>query len=199
MTQRTPLTSPRLLGHLPCLLAVLLATALTRPTPAGAEQISSVYTPLDLGACQDVTPADVKEYGTVWRCKGHDGVDVRVAEGDLRMFVSFGPNAEHQTVTYETLPQFNSIGDTLEWRVVRDGGRWTPFATILRYSWDVDGRKGSTLVVTKLGKDDACHVAYVEATGNAEANEEARAIADRDARAFTCKKDKAKTYGTGRE
>ena len=50
-------------------------------------------------------------------------------------------------------------------------------------------------MVTELGQDDACHVAYVEATGNPQANEQARAIADRDARSFRCKTDKAKTYG----
>ena len=50
-------------------------------------------------------------------------------------------------------------------------------------------------MVTELGQDDACHVAYVEATGNPQVNEQARAIADRDARSFRCKTDKAKTYG----
>ena len=100
--------------------------------------------------------------------------------GDLRIFVSYGPNAANQTATYETIPQFNNIGETL--------------ATILRFSWDVDGRRGSTLVVTKLAKTDACHMAYVEATNNPHANEQARGIADRDAAAFTCKQDKAKHY-----
>jgi hypothetical protein len=59
----------------------------------------------------------------------------------------------------------------------------------------VDGRLGSTLVVTKLGEDDACHVAYVEAQAIRNANQQARVIADKDARPFQCKKDKAKTYG----
>lgn len=48
--------------------------------------------------------------------------------------------------------------------------------------------------VTKLGRDDACHVAYVDATGNPKANEQARAIADRDAVKFTCKQDAVKHY-----
>jgi hypothetical protein len=37
-------------------------------TPAVAEEISSIYTSLDLARCKDVTPADIKDYGTVWRC-----------------------------------------------------------------------------------------------------------------------------------
>ena len=191
MPQAAPLTSPRL----PILLLALAFPLV--PWPASAAEIESVYTKLDLKQCQDVTPDDVKDYGSVALCPGHDGVVVRVAEGDLRIFVSYGPNAANQTATYETIPQFNTIGETLEWRVKREGDKLKPFATILRFSWDVDGKKGSTLVVTKLGKDDACHMAYVAASGNPKANEEARAIADRDAGAFTCKQDRAKHYGSG--
>jgi len=209
MTQNAPLTSPRsrcklimpgpfmprpLSFFLPCLLAAALAAPLAG---ARAEEISSVYTPLDLSQCKDVTPEDVKEYGTVWRCPGHDGIDVRVAEGDLRIFVSYGPKAETQTAAYETVPEFNTIGDKLEWRLAKEGGRWKPFATILRFTWSVDDKKGATLVVSKLGGDDACHIAYVEASGNPRANDQARTIADTDARGFICKKDRAKHYGAG--
>jgi hypothetical protein len=191
MPQNAPLTSPRIA---PLLRLLILPLALV-PVSAGAEEFASVYTSLDLARCKNVTPDGMKDYGAIFRCKGHDGIDVRVAEGDLRIFVSYGPNADTQTAAYETLPQFNSIGETLEWRLRRDGGRMTPFATILRFSWCVDGKKGSTLIVTKLGKDDACHMAYVEASGNPQANEQARAIADKDAIAFACKRDKAKSYG----
>jgi hypothetical protein len=163
--------------------------------PAQAQEISSLYTPLDLKKCKDVTPADAKEYGTIWRCEGYEGLSVRVAEGDLRIFVSYGPKAETQTAANETLPQFNMIGDKLEWRVAKEGERFRPFATILRYKWDSDNGEGSTLVVTKLGHDDACHVAYVDATGNPRANEQARAIADRDAVKFVCKQDTARHGG----
>jgi hypothetical protein len=184
---------------LPPIGVAALAFALTVPA-AQAEEISSAYTALEVDKCKDVTPADAKDYGTVWRCEGYDDIDVRVAEGDLRIFVSFGPNAENQTAAQETLPQFNTIGEKLEWRLVKDGDKQTPFATILRYGWKVDGRSGGTLVVTKLGKDDACHMAYVAASGNPKANEQARAIADKDARKFVCKRDTAKHYdATGKE
>ncbi len=78
--------------------------------------------------------------------------------------------------------------------MAKEGERFRPFATILRYKWDSDNGEGSTLVITKLGRDDACHVAYVDATGNPKANEQARAIADRDAAKFVCKQDTAKHY-----
>ena len=120
-------------------------------------------------------------------CPGYDGIDVRVAEGDLRIFVSYGPGAATQTAAYETVPQFNTIGDTLEWRGAkgrRQAGRRSP------PSFASDGmrttRQGSTLVVTKLGTNDTCHVAYVEASDNPQANEQARAIADQEARSFRC-------------
>jgi hypothetical protein len=173
-----------------CLLALSFAFGVLK---ARAEEISSAYTSLDLKQCKDITPEDAKDYGTVWRCKGYGGVDVRIAEGDLRIYVSYGPKAEQQTAAQETLPQFNTIGETLEWRIAGAGP--SPFATILRFKWDSDLVQGSTLVVTKLGKTDACHVAYVEAAGNPKANEQARAIADKDARGFTCKRDTAKHYG----
>jgi hypothetical protein len=73
---------------------------------------------------------------------------------------------------------FNTIGETLEWRLKKDGQGWKPIATILRYNWSVDDRKGAILVVTMLGADETCHMAYVEASGNPKANEQARALAD---------------------
>ena len=64
------------------------------PNVAKAQELTSVYTPLDLKKCKDVTPAEAKEHSTIWRCEGYEGISVRVAEGDLRIFVSFGPKAE---------------------------------------------------------------------------------------------------------
>ena len=191
MPQAAPLTSPSLPIRLVAVAFTLFAW------PAGATESESAYTKLDLKQCKDVTPEEIKDNGAVSICPGYDGIDVRVAEGDLRIFVSYGPNAATQTAAYETLPQFNIIGETLEWRVKREGGKLKPFATILRFRWDADDRQGSTLVVTKLGEDDACHMAYVEATNNPKANEQARAIADTEAASFICKQDRAKHYGVG--
>lgn len=168
--------------------ALLLATM---PAFGAAE---SAYTPLVLDKCDNITPPAFAEHGVVFRCKGYGGMAVRVAEGDLRMFVSYGDGAKDQTAAGQTLPMFNTIGETLEWRV-EDG---KPFATILRYHWDSDGLGGgSTLVVTKLGNTNACHVAYVRAEENPDANKLAREIADNDARRFSCERDRPRTYGPG--
>lgn len=181
--------TPRGLG---AVLGSVLGSAGLLVAPAAiAEPIESAYTPLVLERCDNITPAEMADHGAVFRCAGYGGTDVRVAEGDLRMFVSYGTGADDQTAAGQTLPAFNSIGETLEWRL--DDG--TPFATILRFRWDSDGAKGSTLVVTKLGKTDSCHVAYVQAESNADANSLARELADKDARRFSCKRDRPRTYG----
>jgi hypothetical protein len=172
------------------LLAAILAVWLPS-FGAAAEEISSAYTTLKPDACRDATPLDAGGYGSVFMCKGYDGIDVRVAEGDLRMFVSYGPDAATQTAAEQTLPQFNTVGETLEWRLA--GGK--PFATILRFRWDSDNGQGSTLVVTKLGQTDACHVAYVTATGNPNANVLARKVADTLSRGFDCAADRIHQYG----
>lgn len=118
---------------------------------AGA--VESTYTPLVLDKCDNVSQPQIKERGAVFRCQGYGGIAVRVAEGDLRMCVSYGDRAEDQTAARKTLPAFNATGETLEWRL-EDA---KPFATILQYYWDSDGLgRGSTLVFTKLGKTDAC-------------------------------------------
>jgi hypothetical protein len=173
----------------------LAAGAIVAPIQLKAEEVSSVYTALDLDKCKLIEKPDLEEGSGRWRCAGFEGIDVEVAEGDLRMSVAFGPKAEDQIAAGQTLPKFNTIGKTLEWRVEREGTRWNPFATILRPNWEANGEKGVTLVVTKLDKDDACHMAYVDAARYPQANDQARAIADKDARSFDCKHDEAKHYG----
>ena len=173
------------------LSAILGAAGLVLAPAAIAGPVESAYTPLVLEKCDNITPSEMAEHGAVFRCAGFGGTDVRVAKGDLRMFVSYGKRAADQAAAGQTLPAFNSIGERLEWRI-KDG---KAFATILRFRWDGDGAKGSTLVVTKLGKTDSCHVAYVQAEKNPHANRLAREVADEDARRFSCKRDQPRTYG----
>ena len=93
-------------------LAGFLATG-----PAAAEN-SSVYTKVDLAACREVPPdADDPLQSGVWWCDGYRGLPVYVMEGDLRFFVSYGEQAPDEPAARITLPSFNHIGDTIEWRV----------------------------------------------------------------------------------
>ncbi len=194
-------------NSLPSTLFALAMTGLfaLAPVPALAQsaQYSSVYTKLDLDQCTPITNADLglpalseEEMGTDggrWACLGYNNELVYVAEGDLRMFVSFGLGAMQEAAASQTLPQFNTIGETLEWRVVYQNDQWVPFATILRWKTQIgDGSQpdGEVLIVTKLEPGNVCHVAHIDARKTPNANEVARQFADNQAAGFNCSSDK---------
>lgn len=188
-------------GLLSAFVALVGATMSTTVTIA-AERIDSAYTKIDLERCPYTRPADTEGTdGGSWSCKGYKGTPVHVAEGDIRMFVSFGPNAEDEPAARQTLPNFNTVNETLEWRLVDRGakqGGWQAFATILRWfpeSSDNAGNmvKSQVLVVTRLGyalgSGGTCHIAYVNALTVKNANVVARELADTRASDFDCSKD----------
>lgn len=173
--------------------ALIIAGGLTLPAAAQDDQIISIYTKLDLEtACRHVTSDHEDEaQGAEFWCDGYRGMPVRVVEGDLRYSLGYGLGAAEQCSSRQTLAPFNTIGTTLEWRLVREfPGHMTPIATILRYKTDSDGRRGEYLVVTRIGETDACHVAYVDARRQANANMLARRAADGFARDFDCRRDR---------
>ena len=65
-------------------LAVLVMVTLLA-VPAGAQELVSEYTDVDIGQC---TMLEADEMGAVWACPGLRGYPVMIAEGDLRFFVS---------------------------------------------------------------------------------------------------------------
>ncbi len=114
---------------------ILLFTAVALSAPAAAAENASAYTKIILDQCQQQPPdpEDPLQSG-VWWCEGYERMPVRVAEGDLRFLVSYGADAANEIAAGQTLPAFNTIGDTLEWRLARGGdGALHPFATILRF------------------------------------------------------------------
>lgn len=160
-----------------------------------AQEIISEYTQLDTGKHCSVVAAAGENNGD-WRhlvCAGYRGYPVFVFSADLRytVFYGFPPDGDLAPAS-ESFNGFNRIGPTIEWRIERDGVRERPFATIHR--WFVQGDPESekpieVLVVEKVGQlhgRDGCAVGYVVATGNADANDEARRIADEQARRFIC-------------
>ncbi|MDP1730367.1 MAG: hypothetical protein Q8L54_04140 [Devosia sp.] len=152
---------------------------------AAAQQIESAYTDADLDEC---TVIEADDFGARWACPGRKGIPVMIAEGDLRFFVSYGLKSTEERAAGQTLPPFNRLGPRIEWRVSNAGGQWKPFATILRFfTQREEGEKESQiLVVTKLEEGSTCHVAYIDATANANANELARKAADEMAPDFDC-------------
>jgi len=169
--------------------------------PAASQSIESAYTKFDAKACKHTRGRQVEDYGT-WLCAGYGKLPVWLAAGDQRMYVSYGSWKKDDIALSQTLPAFNDVySGTVEWRIEKKlDGKARPFATILR--WNVmlpaDNEKatgpvkpsGRVLVVTRLGPGGVCHVGYVDATANPDANELARKLADEHARTFKCGKDK---------
>jgi hypothetical protein len=187
---------------LAAVIAPVLALALAlSPPPAAANPVKSLYTTVDLKTCK---PIKRHRDGGAWRCEGLPGYPVYVAEGDLRQFVSAGPDPDKRRAASQTLRPFNSIFErgseraTIEWRFDRRGERQIPYATIVRFHTETDGRRGDVLVVSKVSARETCHVAYIDALANREAITLARQIADGRARSFDCKDEPAAEGATGR-
>lgn len=163
--------------------------------PAGAQQIESSYTDLDLNTMCTVIESD--DFGSTWACPGLKGIPVMVAEGDLRMFVSYGLTSTTEKAAEQTLGPFNHLGEKIEWRVSNAEGYWKPFATILRYFVQREGTEteGQVLVVTKVKPGATCQIAYVDALANPNANELARKVADEKARDFDCEANEPEFVG----
>lgn len=172
--------------------AIFLAVSFA--VPASAQTFDSAYTDLELKKCKHTDSKEPEDYG-FWACGGHAGIAVRVSGADQRTTISFGPKAADQVAASQTFPSFNSVDKVkVEWRLMKDSGpKPTPFATIVRWTvkreQDTTSSRGRVLVVTKLG-DTVCHVGYVDALANKNANELARQLAEKHAGTFDCEKDK---------
>jgi len=169
---------------------------MSAPPPAAGQSIDSAYTSYDTKTCPHRGGRDPEDYGE-WHCKGR-GMAVLVSAGDQRMTMSFGPRAKDEPAAGQTLQGFNDAYKArIEWRLTRNArGRAQPFATIVRWNTFLLGDtpdkavKGQVLVVTRLGPGGVCHIGYVDALANANANALARTIADERARAFDCANEK---------
>jgi len=154
-------------------------------TGAFAQNNDSVYTKLDLENECSIIQAD--DFGATFACPGYRGYPVMVAEGDLRMFVSYGLNSLNERAAEQTLSAFNTIGETLEWRLANRASGWTPIATILRYFTDDGmGDRQQFLIVTKVKQGATCQVARINASKYGNANQIARDVADTMAENFDC-------------
>lgn len=183
----------------PLLLPMVASAALMIASQAGAQDVTSAYT--DLAAdktCTTYAAADPNEGGD-WAnlvCDGYRGYPVFLSYGDARESLFYGfPPAGDLAPVWESFGPFNSTGPKIEWRLERKGDRAVPFATIHR--WFVSDPYDETqnievLVVEKVGQPherDGCAVGYVVASGNPNANDKARTIADMQAKDFACDAD----------
>ena len=177
-------------------LGLVLAGVLTAAgaNAAHAQFNQSEYTDLDLDLCTVVQSDD---FGSTWACSGFKGIPVMVAEGDLRMMVSYGLSSTEEKAASQTLPPFNHLGEKIEWRLSNAEGGYKPFATILRYfvqrmdpeTGEETKPEGQVLVVTKVSPGATCQIAWIDALANPDANELAREAADEKAPDFDCAED----------
>jgi hypothetical protein len=177
--------------------AALALACLSHAATAG--EISSAYT--DLDAEKDCTVfASAEEGEGEWAnlvCNGYRGYPVLIYSGDLRESVFYGyPPGGDLAPTWESFSAFNSAGAKIEWRIETDNGRAIPYAAIHRWFVSANAEKPDSqtevLVVEKVGQidqRDGCAVGLVLATGNPQANQAARKIADDRARNFICGED----------
>jgi hypothetical protein len=172
--------------------ALFALAGLALATPAQAA-FNSAYTDIDLDQCL-VLEAD--DFSVMWACPGYKGYPLQVSEGDLRFSLRYGFNVDDE-LGFQTLPPFNHLGPKLEWRLSNALGRWLPVATIVRYFTadpETGEDKGQVLVVTQLVEGNTCHVAYIDALANKDANELARKAADASGD-FDCATDEADVIG----
>ncbi|MBZ9675459.1 hypothetical protein [Mesorhizobium sp. ES1-1] len=171
---------------------------------ARADGISSAYTDLDTKR-DCVTYAKADEGDGDWAelaCSGYRGYPVLVAYDDAResLFYGFPPGGD-MTSAWESFSGFNSSAAKVEWRIETIGDKAVPFAVIHRRSIsnsEDEAKPTEVLLVAKVGQMDtreSCTVGLVLATGNPQANDQARKLADEKARAFACGKDKHVVIG----
>ena len=190
--------------------ALLIPIALAGPiTLAGlcqaarAGDISSVYTDLDWKK-DCVTYARSGQGDGDWSdvaCSGYRGYPVLIAYDDNRESLFYGFPPGDMTSVWESFSGFNSAGPKVEWRVETTGDSAVPFAAIHRRSVsdaENSDKKTEILIVAKVGQMDArdgCTIGLVLATGNPDANDQARKLADEKARTFACGKDRHTVIG----
>lgn len=153
--------------------------------PAAAQLNNSAWTTLDFQECTVVSSDD---FGSTWACPGLKGLPVMVRESERRFRVSYGLTSTTEAAAEQTLPPPNTPGEEIEWRVSNAEGSYKPFATILKFlvKSEGDGEDGEVLVVTKVAPGATCHVAYIDAIANPDAETLAQQTADEKAGDFDC-------------
>ncbi|RUT98536.1 hypothetical protein EOD23_26755, partial [Mesorhizobium sp. USDA-HM6] len=95
----------------------------------------------------------------------------------------------------------NTAGPKVEWRIETNGDKAVPFAVIHRREIsnpEDENKPTEVLIVAKVAQPEeheGCTVGLVLATGNPQANDQARKLADEKAKGFACGKDKREVIG----
>lgn len=177
-------------------MKVLLATitVLSAVASASAQAIDSIYTDFDAAHCAVFSPGD-SEAGEPRQavCPGFGGYPVlfQSLDDNQSLYYGFPPHGELVS-RWAGFADGGQAHGVIEWRVIDDGQRRSPVATIHRWSvaTATDDAPVEVLVIQKVGLIEewqGCIVGYVVATGNPDANETARRIADSKALEPECR------------
>ena len=166
-------------------IAALLAIALGAVSgPAFAQLYVSSYTALKF---EDCTVIATDDFGSSWACPGLKGMPVMLRESQRSFRGSYGLTSTTEKAAEQTLPVESRLGEEIEWRVSNAEGSYKPFATILKFFTKSEGEaEGQVLVVTKVSPGATCHVAYIDALANPDAEKLAQQAADEKAGDFDC-------------
>ncbi|AZO10727.1 MULTISPECIES: hypothetical protein [unclassified Mesorhizobium] len=184
------------------LLISLAVAGLCQAARAG--EISSVYTDLDWKK-DCVTYAQSEEGEGDWAslaCSGYRGYPVLIAYDDARESLYYGFPSDDMTAVWESFSGLNTAGPKVEWRIETNGDKAVPFAVIHRREIsnpDNENKPTEVLVVAKVAQPEehgGCTIGLVLATGNPQANDQARKLADEKAKGFACGKDKREVIGS---
>ncbi len=166
-------------------IGLAIVAMLSGMAGASAQTIESVYTDFDAAECVMFAPGEA-EAGMPRQavCPGYGGYPVLLQTiGDNHsLYFGFPPQGELVS-RWASFVDTGTPHDVIEWRVLAERDRQVPQATIQRWFVAVPERDDpvEVLLVQKVGLIEdwqGCIVGYVVATGNPDANEAARKIAD---------------------
>ena len=173
-----------------CVAAVVPLTAVLPVSAIAVTQFQkSVFTAFSIADCEALKS---HAGGSAYLCPGLPDFPIYLAEGNGRSFVSSGAAPAEAKAATQTLSSFNTPfakrtrRATVEWRFVIRNDRKVPYAMIVRFFTSSDAAHGEVLVVTRIQRAEACHVALIDALANSDAIVLARRIADERARSFAC-------------
>src|SRR5690554_2328862 len=96
----------------------VVALAMATPGSAGAQEWRSAYTDTDPALC--TTLAVDPGYSAELACPGYKGYPLLISDVDLRILVSYGFDAHEEMAAWQIFPNFNTIGEKLEWLIADD-------------------------------------------------------------------------------
>ena len=182
------------------LSAISLCLAVALPVVLSAQEVDSLYSSHDWARdCERVgraAPPDEAAMGARIVCPGPDGMQVMLADSDLRISMDYGRAARFGP--WESFATFSDVSTTIEWRRQRLGGEMTPFATIHRWFVGPGDTARELLVISTVANapaQESCMVGFIDTTDTADANALARDVADRYARGFVCANAQARGFG----